>query len=121
MEDFPMKRRFGVAKVAAVSTAVLAVAAVAAIQPAKAQSMRTVNGQSYWRGDPGPVDPGSFWDSGEYKYDPHHYLGYWATDPADYTDVVYADHSGAARCVWRKRVVNSNWEYQHPYMKVCRP
>ncbi len=115
-----MKHRLGIAKSAAVSAAMLAVTALAAT-PVQAQSMRMVNGQAYWRGDPGPIDPGAFWNGGEYRYDPHHYLGYWSQDPADYTDVIYADHAGPARCVWRKRVVNSNWEYMHPYVKVCRP
>ena len=114
-----MKRRFGIVKKAA--AAALAVAAVVVTAPAQAQSMRTVNGQSYWRGSPGPIDPGAFWDDGEYKYDPHHYLGFWGTDPADYTDVVYADHTGSVRCVWRKRVINTNWEFMHPYLRVCRP
>lgn len=112
-----MKPWFGVAKTATA----FAVIALAASAPAQAQSMRTINGQAFWRGDPGPVAPGAFWDGGEYKYDPHHYLGYWSSDPADYVDVVYADHAGKERCVWRKRVVNSDWEHMHPYLKVCRP
>ncbi len=116
-----MKRQFTLLKTAGASAAILAVAGFAAPTLAQAQSMRTVDGQAYWRGDPGPIDPGAFWDSGEYKYDPHHYLGYWSSDPADYTDVVYAEHAGSARCVFRKRVVNSNWEHMHPYLKVCRP
>ncbi len=114
-------KRFGGIKLAVLSAAVLTGAALAATQPALAQSMRVVNGQAYWRGDPGQVSPGAFWTGGEYKNDPNHYLGYWSTDPADYTDVVYADHSGGARCVWRKRVVNSDWEFHHPFVKVCRP
>lgn len=112
-----MKRWFGPAK-AAVAFAIIALTATAS---ARAQSMRTVDGQAYWRGDPGPVAPGAFWDGGEYKYDPHHYLGYWSQDPVDHIDVVYAEHSGKERCVWRKRVVNSDWEHMHPYLKVCRP
>ena len=114
-------KRFGQIKLAVVSAIALTGPALAATQPALAQSMKVVNGQAYWRGDPGPITPGPFWSGGESRYDPNHYLGFWGSDPADYTDVVYADHSGSARCVWRKRVVNSNWEFHHPYVKVCRP
>jgi hypothetical protein len=116
-----MKSRFGKAKAAAVSAAALAMAVFATTSPAQAQHVRTVDGQSYWTGDPGPVAPGSFWADGEYKYDPNHFLAYWAEDPQDYADVVHADHEGAARCVWRKRVVNSDWEYEHPYLRIRRP
>jgi len=116
-----MKRGFGVAMATAASVAAITLAALATVAPARAQSMRTVDGQAFWRGDPGSIDPGPFWDGGEHRYDPNHYLGYWSSDPSDYVDVVYADHSGSARCVFRKRVVNSNYEYMHPYLKVCRP
>jgi hypothetical protein len=114
-----MKRSFTILQIAAASAAVLAVAAFAP-PPAKAQSMRTVDGQAFWRGDPGPIDPGTFWSGGEYQHDPHHYLDNSRTSPAAYSDVVYAEHSGKERCVWRKRVVNSGWEHQHPYLMVCR-
>lgn len=110
-----MQRCFGFARIAVVAAA----ASVAALHPAAAQSMRVVNGQSYWTGDPGPVDPGAFWDGGQYKYDPNHYLSYYGRDPQDYVMRVYAHHSGAPGCVWRKRVVNSNWEFRHPYIQVC--
>ncbi len=115
-----MSRQFGFTKATALSAAVLAIAAFAAAPSAKAQSVRHAGGQAYWSGNPGPVDPGAFWDSGEYKYDPNHYLSDWSRDQADYSDVVYAPHRGPARCVWRKRVVNSEWEFQHPYLRVCR-
>ncbi|MDI9848608.1 hypothetical protein QM467_11135 [Rhodoblastus sp. 17X3] len=116
-----MKHRFGILTAAAASAAALAVASFAATQAVQAQSMRTVDGQTYWRGDPGPIDPGSFWDGGQNKYDRHHYSGSYTTSPGMFTDVVYASHSGSARCVWRQRVVNSNWEFHHPYLQVCRP
>jgi hypothetical protein len=110
------------------SLAVLSVAlvgasslAAATASPAQAQHVKTVDGQSYWTGDPGPVAPSSFWTGGEYKYDPNHYLAYWGDDPQDNVDVVHADHTRGARCVWRKRVVNSDWEFEHPYLLVCRP
>lgn len=115
-----MKQEFGFIKTTALSAAVLAIAAVAAAPSARAQNVRIVDGQAYWTGNPGLVDPGAFWESGEYKYDPNHYLGDWSSDQADYLDVVFADHRGRARCVWRERVVNTNWDYQHPYLKVCR-
>ena len=113
-------KRFGLKRMTALS-AVLAAGALMAAPAAQAQSMRTVNGQAFWRGDPGPVAPGAYWVGGEYRYDPAHFQSYWGADPQDYTDVVYAEHSGATRCVWRKRVINSNWEFRHPYLRVCRP
>ncbi len=114
-----MKQHSGT-KIAALSIVGLALATFAAPPSAEAQAVRNVDGQAYWSGNPGAVDPGSFWDSGEYRYDPHHFLGYWSGDPADYSDVVYADHAGRARCVWRKRVTNTEWDFQHPYLRVCR-
>ena len=116
-----MRQRIGIVKAATASIATLVAVGFAAIQPALAQSMRTVDGQSYWRGDPGPINPGSFWDGGQYKYDRNHYSSSYSTSALLYTDVVYANHSGSARCVWRQRVVNSDWEFRHPYLKVCRP
>jgi len=83
--------------------------------------IRTVQGQAFWTGDPGPASPGTFYQSGQGQFDPHHYLSYYGEDPQDYKMVVYANHSGSARCVFRKRVVNTNWEYRHPYLMVCRP
>ncbi len=115
-----MKTSSAFVRGAAATAAALAVAAFAAAPIAKAQSIRTVNGQSYWTGDPGPVAPDAYWSGGQYKYDPHHYLSYYGREPQDFSEVVYADHAGNARCVWRKRVVNSNWEFHHPYLRVCR-
>jgi hypothetical protein len=114
-----MKTPSNLIGLAAASVAALAGAAVVD-SSARAQSMRTVQGQSYWRGDPGPVAPDSFWSGGQYKYDPKHFLSYYGSDPQDYSEVVYSDHAGASRCVWRKRVVNTNWEFRHPYLRVCR-
>jgi hypothetical protein len=102
----------------AMMTAAVGLACLAA--PAAA-GIRTVQGQTFWTGDPGPVDPGNFYSSGQAQADPHHYLSYYGGDPQDYKMVIYAEHTGAARCVWRKRVVNSNWEFRHPYLMVCRP
>lgn len=110
-----MKRVSDFAAIAAVA----ATASFIALSPATAQSMRNAQGQSYWSGDPGPVDPGTFWDSGQNRYDPQHYLSYYGSDPQDYRMVVNAPHRGAARCVLRKRIVNSNWEFHHPYIMVC--
>ncbi len=113
-------KRFDIVKMTALS-AVFATGALMATPSAHAQSMRMVNGQAYWRGDPGPVTPGPYWDGGEFRYDPAHYQSYWGADPQDYTDVVFAEHAGPTRCVWRKRVINSIWEFRHPYLRVCRP
>jgi hypothetical protein len=33
---------------------------------------------------------------------------------------VYADHAGKQNCVFRKRVTISTWDFQHPYLRVCR-
>jgi hypothetical protein len=118
-KEQPMKSPSALVRFAAASAAAIAVAVFTA-PCAQAQSTRVVNGQVYWTGDPGPVEPGSFWNGGQYRYDPHHYLSYYGTDPQDYREVVYADHAGSARCVWRKRVVNTDWELRHPYLRVCR-
>jgi hypothetical protein len=112
-----MKRLLFTAKAAALAAALIAAPAV---PPAHAQDVRVVDGEAFWTGNPGPVAPGSFWTSGQYRYDPHHYLDFWGSDPADNHNVVFADHPGAARCVWRKRVVNSEWENLNPYLLVCR-
>ncbi len=116
-----MKQSFGIVKAATSSAAALVVVSFTATQPAQAQHMRTVDGQSYWQGDPGPINPGTFWEGGQYKYDPHHYSSNRSAGAMLITDVVYASHSGSARCVWRQRVVNSDWEFRHPYVQVCRP
>ncbi len=110
------------ATTAALSCA-LAAAVVLGGPPAHAAGgVRTVDGQSFWRGDPGPVDPGPYWTSGQYKYDPNGYLdrvNRWGEPIYDMT--VYADHTGRARCVFRKRVVVDSWEFDHPLIRVCRP
>jgi hypothetical protein len=106
-------------RLAAASVAALAAAAIA--PAAQAQSVRVVHGQAFWTGDPHVSDAGSFWSSGQYRYDPHHYLDYYGSEPANFSNVVYAEHSGRAHCVFRKRVENSNWEHQNPYLMVCRP
>ena len=87
--------------------------------PASA-AMRMVNGQAYWSGDPGPIDPGAYWNSGQRYADPHHYMSWYGKDPQDYTMTVYAPHAGANRCVWLARVINTYWEFSHPYIRVCR-
>ena len=111
-------------KVAVLAAAVLSGAtAQASAQPAMAfDHVVTIQGQSFWTGDPGTADPGTFFDSGQYRFDPNNYLSYEAEENnQDFRDVVYADHSGRARCVIRKRVVNSELEFEHPYLMVCRP
>jgi hypothetical protein len=108
-----MNFRFGMA--------VLALALLAVASSAQAARMKVVNGQAYWDEDPGPIDPGSFWTSGQYKYDPDGYLERNARDPDQYHEMtVYADHSGKARCVFRQRVANTDWEFRHAYLRVCR-
>jgi hypothetical protein len=106
--------------IAKIALATLFCAGFLAATPAAQAEMRTVGGQAYWTGDPGPVEPGAYWASGQYKYDPDHYLSYYGDSPQDYTMVVHANHMGAANCVWRKRVVNTDWEFRHPYLMVCR-
>jgi len=109
-----MKGSFNLAKSAAVAAAL----SLVMLHPAAA-GMKTVDGQAYWTGDPGPVDPGAFYEGGQYRADPHHYLSWYGEDPQDYKMVVHAPHSGDSRCVWRKRVVNTSWEFRHPYIMVC--
>jgi hypothetical protein len=87
-----------------------------------AGSVKTAQGESYWSGDPGPIDPGSYWTSGQYKYDPNGYMERNRFDSdQNRLMTVYAEHSGRARCVFRARVVVSNWDFNHPYLRVCRP
>lgn len=82
-------------------------------------AMRTVDGQSFWDEDPGPVsDP--FWTQGQYKYDPNGYLERSWFDPDYHPMTVIGEHSGKANCVFRKRVTVSDWEIQHPILRVCR-
>jgi hypothetical protein len=109
-----MQCRNVLAKVAVIA----ATASLASLHPAAA-GMRIVEGQAYWTGDPGPVNPGAFFEGGQYKYDPHHYLSWYGDTPQNYKMIVHAAHSGDSRCVWRKRVINSNWEFHHPYIMVC--
>ena len=104
-------------------TAVLVLALLPAAALAQTGHMKVVNGEAYWDVDPGPIDPGSYWTSGLYKYDPNGYMerqgGRDPEPPHEMT--VYADHSGKERCVFRQRVTNSDWEMRHPYLRVCRP
>ena len=119
-----MKRWFLDMKVAVLSAAVLSGATVqASAQPFfPPDHVVTIQGQSFWTGDPGIADPGTFFDSGQYRFDPNNYLSYEAEeDNQDFRDVVFAPHPGRARCVLRKRVINSEWEFEHPYLMVCRP
>jgi hypothetical protein len=88
---------------------------------APSTQMRVVNGQPYWDVDPGPIDPGAYWTSGQYKYDPDGYLERNARDPDQFhLMTVYADHAGKANCVFRQRLVQSDWDFRHPYLRVCR-
>ncbi len=90
--------------------------------PVLASNIRTAQGERYWSGDPGPIDPGSYWTSGQYKYDPNGYLERNRFDSdQNRLMTVYAEHSGKERCVFRARVVVSNWDFNHPYLRVCRP
>jgi hypothetical protein len=95
--------------------------AAATASPALAQKLRYANGAAYWDVDPGPIDPGAYWTSGLYKYDPNGYLERnWRDADQLHEMTVYADHAGKANCVFRKRVVVSTWDFQHPYLRVCR-
>jgi hypothetical protein len=82
--------------------------------------VRTVNGVSYYDVDPGPIDPGTFWTSGQYKYDPDAYMDRTRWDTAAKVMTVFASHAGRANCVFRKRVVIDDWDFRHPYLRVCR-
>lgn len=86
---------------------------------AGAQSMRVAGGQAYWEGDPGPINE-PYWTQGQYKYDPNGYLERGWRDPEYHPMTVIGEHSGKANCVFRKRVVISTWEFQHPILRVCR-
>jgi hypothetical protein len=117
VKDDPMSNRFSFLGAAFLASALLSGALPATAQPG---GIRIVNGQAYWEGDPGPVQPDSYWTGDAYKYDPHNYNGRYNREPGIYDETVYADHEGKERCVWRKRVINSNWEFQHPFLRVCR-
>ncbi len=101
-----------------VALAFAAFAGFAAVPAAAA--MRIADGQAYWSGNPGPVDPGAYWSSGQIYADPHHYMSWYGTDPQDYRLTVYAPHAGVSRCVWRERVLITDWQFEHPYLRVCR-
>jgi hypothetical protein len=113
-----MSRIFSHLNGVVIATAVLA-ATTFGVAPAAFAGTRTVDGQTYWTGDPGPVSPGPYYDSGQQAVDPHHYMSWYGEDPQDYKMVVHAPHSGNARCVWRKRVITTNWEFRHPFILVC--
>jgi hypothetical protein len=84
--------------------------------------IRTVQGQSFWTGDPGPVFPGNYFVSGQARFDPYNHLEEQAGYHAFHNRmVVFADHEEARRCVLRQRVLNTDWDQRHPYLLVCRP
>ena len=116
-----MKNRVWIVKTCLVGAVALCGAALASSPAAWAQNIKTVNGTPYWDVDPGPIDPGAYWTSGLYKYDPNGYLERNWRDPDQVHDMtVYANHSGKANCVFRKRVAVSTWDFNHPYLRVCR-
>lgn len=97
-----------------------ALAAVMLASPAEAQKVKYANGTAYWDGDPGPIDD-TFWTSGQYKYDPNGYMERNYRDPDSYhLMTIYADHAGKENCVFRRRVVVSTWDFNHPIVRVCR-
>ena len=83
----------------------------------------TVQGQTFWTGSPETSDPGPFFDSGQFRFDPNDNLEYGEgeEDLQSERPIIYADHPGAARCILRKRVVNTEWDHEHPYLAICRP
>jgi hypothetical protein len=83
-------------------------------------AVRTVSGESYYDVDPGPIDPGTFWTSGQYRYDPDGNMERTRWDPSPRNFTVYAGHSGRSNCVFRKRVVITDWDQRHPFLRVCR-
>jgi hypothetical protein len=127
-------KRFCTMKTAAVS--LLALCGALALAPAHAAPRQvivqgqfftphqvTIQGQSFWTGSLETSDPGTFFDSGQARFDPNGYLDYGEGDEdlADQRQIIYANHPGAARCILRKRVVNTTWEFEHPYLAICRP
>ena len=114
-----MKNRAWLGKMLSVGASALATATLAST--AQAQIIKYSNsGTAYWDGDPGPITD-TFWTSGQYKYDPDGYMERNYRDTDTYHEMtVYADHAGKANCVFRKRVVVSNWEFNHPILRVCR-
>ncbi len=102
---------------------IVAVSALAAAPgfAAPAGNIRTIDGTAFWDGDPGPINPGSFWTSGQYKYDPNGYLERNARDPDQmHLMTLYGAHSGRENCVFRRRVAVTTWDFNHPYLRVCR-
>ena len=90
--------------------------------PALAQkgAVRTIQGQAFWDGDPGPISE-PYWTQGQYKYDPNGYLERNARDPDQFhLMTVIGDHAGKPNCVFRRRVTVSTWDFQHPILRVCR-
>ncbi|WP_374545922.1 hypothetical protein [Rhodoblastus sp.] len=90
-------------------------------QPAAAgDNVRVLQGESFWEGDPGPVsDP--YWTQGQYKYDPNGYLlRNWRDADQFHLMTVIGPHSGKDNCVFRRRVTVSDWEFRHPFLRVCR-
>jgi hypothetical protein len=81
--------------------------------------VRTLNGVAFYEGDPGPVTD-TFWTSGQYRYDPHGYMDINRWDTGIHVNTVYGPHSGAANCVFRKRVVIDDWDRRHSFLRVCR-
>lgn len=79
--------------------------------------VRSVGGVAFFRGDPGPIDPGPYWTSGQYKYDPDGNMDF---NRGSHPNTVFGEHTGAANCVFRTRVVIDDWDRRHPYVRVCR-
>ncbi len=118
-----MTKSFAFLRYASLAAAAATYVVVAAT-PAQAVE-RIVDGQAYWSGPPAGGDPTAwgvapYWAGGQYKYDPYHYSANYTEDAQTYSDTVYAPHAGSSRCVWRQRVLNTEWEYRHPYIRVCR-
>jgi len=106
--------------IARFSAAGLMLIGAAAVAPQARAQVRTVDGVPYYDVDPGPIDPGTFWTSGQYKYDPNAYMDRGRWDFGVRSMTVYASHSGSSNCVFRKRVIIDDWDYRHPYIRVCR-
>ncbi len=104
----------------AVAASLSAMTMAASVALADGGRTKTVNGVSYWDVDPGPIDPGTFWTSGQFKYDPNGYMDLNRWDLGVQVNTVYADHAGKSNCVFRKRVINTDWDSRHPYLRVCR-
>jgi hypothetical protein len=101
------------------STACVILIGAATLASDACAQIRTANGVSYYDVDPGPIDPGTFWTSGQYKYDPNAYMDRTRWDIGR-PMTVFAPHAGKTNCVFRKRVVVDDWDFRHPYVRVCR-